>query len=109
MNAKPKVQPVKHFPSDDPAGADKMLLKGAEVLVRMLEDAVGRTTGHFPWISNDIRMGEWWDGPNGAKSVVQQVIAEQGVPNKRFHDIVNPRAVAESAGIIKMPKRRLKK
>ena len=100
MSGKSKVQPVKHFPSDDPGGADKMLLKGAEVLVRMLEDAVGRATGHFP---------EWWDGPNGARSVVQQVIAEQGVPNKRFHDIVNPRAVAEAAGVIKMPKRRLKK
>lgn len=92
-----KVQQIK---SSDPAGADQVVIRAAQACVewgqRLLHSKFG------------VQL-DFWSGSDGLGSVVEQAVREQGIPNKRFHEIVNPRVVAERAGVIRMPKRRLKK
>jgi hypothetical protein len=86
---------VKRMPEPDPAGLDQLLLKLGEAGARWAEDRLA---------NRGIRL-TLWDGENGLGRVVQDVLVDAGIPNKRFHDIVSPRSIAEGMGFVKRPKR----
>lgn len=82
---------LKRMPVEDPAGFDKVLL------------AVGRAA--VGWAESKVRnLGfnlDLWNGEDGVGAVVEQALKEQGIPNKRFTALVNPRVIAEHAKFIK--------
>jgi len=91
----PKVQVLRPVVPEDPAGLDKLLLaagKGLHDLARGVASSKGFT------------IPEFWGGENGLEAVLRQAIAERGIPNKRLPDLVNPRTLAENAGLIRKPK-----
>jgi len=92
------IQPVKHFPSDDPAGADKVVLAAAKAGTEWVQRFLRYQFG----VEVDL-----WNGPNGAGAVVQEAVSNAGIPNKRFHEIVTPRTIAEKLELVK-PKKRLR-
>jgi len=84
---------------EDPAGADKVVLAAAKAGTQWVEGLLHRAFG----LEVDL-----WNGPNGAGAVVQEAVINAGIPNKRFHEFVTPRAVAEKLELVR-PKKRLKK
>lgn len=87
------------MPQPDPGGLDQLLLKLGQSAARWAENKAAQKG-----ISLTI-----WDGENGLGKVMQEAMADAKVPNKRFHDIVNPRMIAEEVGFVKRPKRVKKK
>ena len=91
-----RVRVMQPVPVEDPAGLDKLLLAAARSGIGYLEQ-FARSRG----VNVDL-----WNGPNGAGAVLEQAIAEKGVPNQRFTALVNPRSIAEHVGLVKKPKKR---
>lgn len=84
-------------PQNDPAGLDRLIL------------AVGKAA-HDLVAAKAAKMGvalNVWDGENGLQGVIQDVIREKRIPNKRLPDLVSPRSIAENIGVLKpKPKKR---
>ena len=55
------------------------------------------------------RVGEWWDGEDGLRAVIETKLREMGIPDKPVplsgEGAVTPRDLAEHAGFIKRRKR----
>ncbi len=68
----------------DPAGLDQIILSACQGCARYLEGAVSAKLG---------RPVSIWDGVDGLGAVLQEHIAAAGVPNKRFFDVLTPRAI----------------
>jgi hypothetical protein len=87
-------------PIVDPSGLDQLLLSLTKAACTFAERKYQEKTG---------KKVDWWGGENGVASVAKELVTQYQIPNKRFHDIVTPRAVAEKLEIVRPPKRRLKK
>jgi len=88
----------REVPREDPAGLDKLLLALGESCARWAEAKVARL---------GVRV-ELWEGKDGLGAVVQEQIKAHGIPNKRFQELVTPRAIVERiAGARPAKKRRL--
>ena len=87
-------------PIVDPAGLDQLLLSLVKAATRFAEDIFFEKTG---------KQVDWWSGQSGVGAVAQQLVEQYQIPNKRFHEIITPRAVAEKLELVRPPKRRLKK
>lgn len=92
----PKCYPVlKTVAASDPAGLDNLLLAIGEGCARWAERKVAGLGVHI----------NLWDGVDGLGEVVKDVISQQGIPNKRFNELVSPRIIAEQVGALKRKRR----
>ena len=102
MAEKVRAYPVKHFTErkEDLAGADKVLLAGIEAACHWFEN----------FLASGLRVHvDLWNGPNGLRGVIEEAVQNAGIPNKRFLEIMSPRAIAEGSGLIPKKRRLTKK
>ncbi len=71
--------------SPDPAGLDKLILAAGEGVARWAEGVLA---------SRGVTVNIW-DGRNGLGAVLGEHIEAAGIPNKRAHELLTPRAVVE--------------
>lgn len=96
MSARAKLATV--VPPSDPAGFDRLLFALAKGATEFAERKA---------LEHGVPL-KLWDGKDGLGMVVEQIISDAGIPNKRFPELVSPRSIAEHVGIVKRSKRRLK-
>ncbi len=80
---------------EDPAGLDKLLLAVGKVA----HDFVAAKAARF-----GVRL-DWWGGADGLENVIHSAIEQHKIPNRRFQEIVSPRIIAESTGLLKRKRR----